>query len=84
MFSRRTDASKVALVHLVARLKAGGYTLLDTQFITGHLERFGAETITRNAYHRLLRAALKGDGDFFAMPEGLSGAQLLQSITQTS
>ena len=84
MFSRRTDASKVALVHLVARLKAGGYALLDTQFITDHLERFGAATVTRHAYHRLLRAALKTEGNFFALPEGLSGAQLLQSITQTS
>lgn len=84
MFSRMTDASKVALVHLVARLKAGGYTLLDTQFITDHLQRFGAETIARNAYHRLLRNALKADGNFFAIPEGLGGAQLLQSITQTS
>ncbi|HCY56426.1 MAG TPA: leucyl/phenylalanyl-tRNA--protein transferase [Oceanicaulis sp.] len=84
MFSRQTDASKVALVHLVARLKTGGYTLLDTQFITDHLQRFGAQTITRNAYHRLLRAALKEDARFFAMPEGLSGRQLLQSITQTS
>jgi leucyl/phenylalanyl-tRNA--protein transferase len=84
MFSRMTDASKVALVHLIARMKAGEFTLLDTQFITEHLQRFGAETISRKDYHRLLRGALKGSGDFFAMPEGLTGAQLLQSITQTS
>lgn len=84
MFSRRTDASKVALVHLVARLVAGGFVLLDTQFITDHLQRFGAETISRKAYHRQLRIALDAQGDFFAMPEGLSGAQALQSITQTS
>ncbi|MGP1274905.1 MAG: leucyl/phenylalanyl-tRNA--protein transferase [Caulobacterales bacterium] len=84
MFSRRTDASKVALVHLVARLVAGDFVLLDTQFITDHLQRFGAETISRKAYHRQLRIALNAQGDFFAMPEGLSGAQALQSITQTS
>merc|ERR1711965_277883 len=51
MFSRRTDASKVALVHLVARLKCGGFILLDTQFTTEHLERFGAITIPREMYH---------------------------------
>jgi leucyl/phenylalanyl-tRNA---protein transferase len=84
MFSHATDASKVALVHLVARLKAGGYALLDTQFITGHLERFGAVAIPRDAYRARLRLALGMKGDFHALPERLSGAQLLQSITQTS
>lgn len=57
MFSRETDASKVALVHLVARLQAGGYTLLDTQFVTAHLARFGAITISRAAYQEQLDAA---------------------------
>ncbi|MBJ7413054.1 MAG: leucyl/phenylalanyl-tRNA--protein transferase, partial [Phenylobacterium sp.] len=51
MFSRRRDASKVALVHLVARLIAGRFVLLDTQFMTDHLSQFGAEEISRSAYH---------------------------------
>lgn len=57
MFSRVTDASKVALVHLVARLKVGGYTLLDTQFVTTHLSRFGATEIPRADYLRRLNRA---------------------------
>lgn len=67
MFSRTTDASKVALVHLVARLKVGGYTLLDTQFLTAHLAQFGTVEITRNEYRQRLRAALETEGDFFAI-----------------
>ena len=59
MFSRATDASKVALVHLVARLEAGGFRLLDTQFVTAHLARFGAIEISREDYRRRLRAALR-------------------------
>lgn len=58
MFSHATDASKIALVHLVARLMAGGFTLLDTQFTTGHLLTFGAQQIPRHRYHLLLEAAL--------------------------
>lgn len=84
MFSRATDASKVALVHLVARLRTGGYRLLDAQFTTEHLERFGAQSIARDAYLDRLDRAAESEADFFAMPEGLSGAQLLQSIAQTS
>ncbi|MFA5122829.1 leucyl/phenylalanyl-tRNA--protein transferase [Zavarzinia sp.] len=85
MFSRETDASKIALVHLVARLKAGGFRLLDTQFVTTHLLRFGATEIPRESYRRLLAGAMSGPpGDFFALPQGLPGATILQSITQTS
>jgi leucyl/phenylalanyl-tRNA--protein transferase len=58
MFSRARDASKVALVHLVARLRAGGYQLLDTQFTTSHLEQFGTEEVPRDDYKRLLAAAV--------------------------
>ncbi len=58
MFSRRTDASKVALVHLVDMLRRGGYVLLDTQFITSHLLRFGAIEIPRGQYLKLLEDAL--------------------------
>lgn len=58
MFSTATDASKVALVHLVARLRLSGFKLLDTQFVTAHLTQFGAHEIPRAAYLRRLRAAL--------------------------
>ena len=59
MFSRRTDASKVALVHLVERLRRGGFVLLDTQFVTPHLARFGAVEIRRREYRRRLAQALE-------------------------
>src|SRR6185369_4795248 len=64
MFSRVTDASKVALVHLVARLRHGGFTLLDTQFVTAHLSRFGAVEITRRDYQARLAAALRKRAQF--------------------
>ncbi len=67
MFHRSRDASKVALVHLVARLKAGHYRLLDTQFVTPHLRTFGAVEVSRPAYHKLLDAALVGEGNFGAL-----------------
>jgi leucyl/phenylalanyl-tRNA--protein transferase len=60
MFSRARDASKIALVYLVARLKYGGFTLLDTQFVTGHLARFGAIEVSRDEFQRFLEAALGG------------------------
>jgi leucyl/phenylalanyl-tRNA--protein transferase len=62
MFSRATDASKVALAWLVARLQAGGYTLLDCQFMTPHLASLGAVNISRKAYVSLLSGALGGAG----------------------
>jgi leucyl/phenylalanyl-tRNA---protein transferase len=68
MFHRARDASKIALVHLVARLKAGHYRLLDTQFVTDHLRTFGAVEVSRPVYHKLLDAALVGEGDFGALP----------------
>ncbi len=64
MFSRAADASKVALVHLVARLRVGGYRLLDTQFITEHLARLGAVEITHKNYHKQLKQALAAEADF--------------------
>ena len=64
MFSRASEASKVALVHLVARLRVGGYRLLDTQFLTPHLAQFGAVEISRARYHRLLAEALRYRGVF--------------------
>ncbi|SDM60279.1 leucyl/phenylalanyl-tRNA--protein transferase [Maricaulis salignorans] len=90
MFSLQRDASKVALVHLLARLIAGGYALLDTQFTTEHLETFGAHSITRADYQARLAPALELKADFFGLPAQISGAQALQEIqglqssTQTS
>ena len=66
MFHRRTDASKIALVHLVERLNAGGFALLDTQFITPHLESLGATEIPRAVYEKRLSEALALSGDFCA------------------
>jgi leucyl/phenylalanyl-tRNA--protein transferase len=83
MFSRRTDASKVALVHLVARLVSGGFVLLDTQFLTEHLARFGAEEIPRREYHRRLARAMRVEGDFQRLATA-DGAAALQLITQAS
>jgi leucyl/phenylalanyl-tRNA--protein transferase len=64
MFSRARDASKIALVHLVARLKRNGFHLLDTQFVTAHLEQFGAIEIPRARYRRLLAEAMRRDAVF--------------------
>ena len=66
MFARATDASKVALVHLVARLNFGGFKLLDAQFLNSHLEQFGCVTVPKAAYRPMLDAAQDGDADFFA------------------
>ena len=66
MFSRATDASKVALVHLVARLRHGGFTLLDTQFVTKHLSRFGTIEIPRDDYRMLLNQALAKPATFYS------------------
>jgi len=64
MFSDERDASKVALVHLVARLRRGGFQLLDTQFLTEHLAQFGTAEIPRDKYVTLLDAAVAGHADF--------------------
>jgi leucyl/phenylalanyl-tRNA---protein transferase len=69
MFSTATDASKAALVHLVARLRLGGFMLLDTQFITAHLTRFGAIEISREAYHVKLAEAVEVPARFIARPD---------------
>jgi leucyl/phenylalanyl-tRNA--protein transferase len=69
MFSDERDASKVALVHLVARLRQGGFRLLDTQFATEHLARFGVTEVPRPKYHSLLEEALSCSGRFYAFPE---------------
>jgi leucyl/phenylalanyl-tRNA--protein transferase len=79
MFHVARDASKIALVHLVARLKAGGYVLLDTQFLTDHLKTFGALEVPRARYHRMLTAALKDEADDTKAFDGeMSGVDALR------
>ncbi len=84
MFSRASDASKVALVHLIFRLRKGGFELLDTQFQTPHLRQFGVVEIPREDYRTRLARAVRRPAQF---PEEVPAAELdsfLQSITQTS
>lgn len=77
MFHRTRDASKIALVHLVARLKAGGYRLLDSQFITEHLKTFGACEVSRRQYSKMLDEALAADGKFDALPASIDGERAI-------
>ena len=77
MFSRRRDGSKIALAWLVARLKAGGFTLFDTQFTTPHLESLGARNVSRSRYHALLREALGTKADFGALPQPASPERIV-------
>jgi leucyl/phenylalanyl-tRNA--protein transferase len=77
MFHRETDASKVALVHLVARLKRGGYRLLDAQFVTRHLERFGALEVDRAFYQTLLAQALVEEADAATWRMAMGGPEAL-------
>ena len=86
MFSRQTDASKIALVHLVARLIEGGYALLDAQFHNDHLEQFGLIEISREKFKERLEIALKDDADFYSVDEisGSTGTWAVQRITQMS
>ena len=80
MFSHETDASKVALVHLVARLHLGGFRLLDTQFLTPHLARFGGIEIGRAQYHRLLAEALCYRAVFSSALPDAAGADPLAAM----
>src|SRR5215471_4254822 len=81
MFHTARDASKVGLVHLVARLIHGGFKLLDTQFVTDHLKTFGAIEVPRRQYHKLLEASLAGEGDFAALGKHpVTGAQALAQL----
>lgn len=84
MFSRRRDASKVALAWLVHRLRAGGFTLFDTQFLTPHLESLGGVEITRADYHRRLAAALEGQARFDPPGYAPDRHSVTQRSTQTS
>jgi leucyl/phenylalanyl-tRNA--protein transferase len=86
MFSRATDASKIALTHLAGILIKGGFTLLDTQFITDHLKRFGAIEISQQEYLTQLSAALTRQGIFEGplAQRDLEAVLLSQRNTQTS
>ncbi|HVL73836.1 MAG TPA: leucyl/phenylalanyl-tRNA--protein transferase [Beijerinckiaceae bacterium] len=78
MFHRERDASKVALVHLAARLRRGGFRLLDAQFVTDHLARFGAVEVPRRVYKRLLREAIEARAEWRG--PGFTGAQALAML----
>ena len=69
MFSNARDASKVALVHLVARMRLGAYALLDTQFVTSHLAQFGAVEIPRDAYKAMLATAVQTAATWISAPD---------------
>ena len=77
MFHKERDASKVALAYLIARLKIGGYALLDTQFVTPHLAQFGAVAVRRTRYRQMLIRALQVQGDFFALSEATGAEDIL-------
>lgn len=83
MFHAESDASKVALVHLVARLRAGGFRLLDTQFVTDHLATLGAVAVPKHAYHLLLADAVSRTGDFHAIGRGISGVEALALVRES-
>jgi len=84
MFSTERDASKVALAHLVARLRVGGFRLLDTQFLTDHLAGLGAEEISRAEYAQRLAQALEANSDFGRIDPYAGGAAAMQVISQAS
>jgi leucyl/phenylalanyl-tRNA--protein transferase len=84
MFSKRPNASKIALAYLVHRLHAGGFTLFDTQFVTPHLLSLGAIEIPRAEYRRQLEAALEREADFLGPPAMPPAHDVIQRSTQTS
>lgn len=80
MFSRARDASKIALVHLVARLRLGGFRLLDTQFVTAHLTQFGATDVPRSHYRAMLQEALRTPARYVATPEPAALAGAIEAL----
>lgn len=84
MFSHIRDTSKIALAYLVARLKAGGFILLDTQFTTPHLEGFGARNVPKAHYHEMLERAIDRQADFYSLAVGTSPGDVVQLIIQRS
>ncbi len=84
MFSTRRDASKIALVHLVSRLIAGGYLMLDAQFHNPHLDQFGLQRIDRKSFKFALAEALKHHGEFYSPDAPVTGTGVVQRIVQMS
>ncbi len=84
MFSRETDASKFALVHLVYEMRRAGFKLLDTQFATAHLERFGVTEVPKDAYQLLLEDALTEEANFQFHDGGATSESILQFFSQIS
>jgi leucyl/phenylalanyl-tRNA--protein transferase len=84
MYSEVAEASKVALVHLVAGLKKSGFRLLDSQFVTLHLAQFGAVEIHRSGYRQLLASALDANAEFHCVDDDAELAAFIQSTTQIS
>lgn len=82
MFSTERDASKIALVHLIARLVHGGFKLLDTQFVTDHLRQFGTIELDRTAFQDELDRALSFEARFDALPGNMSGEDIAKLIAQ--
>ncbi len=82
MFHLERDASKVAFVHLVARLRRGGFTLLDAQFVTSHLATLGAVELPRRDYKRLLAVAVESDAEWRALPVQVRGAEALGALSR--
>ena len=80
MFSYVRDASKIALMHLSARLIHGGFSLLDTQFVTEHLRQFGAMEVDRTEFHLRLEVALQREANFLALPKDASPRQIVDII----
>lgn len=80
MFSRRTNASKMAFSCLIARIQAGGFGLLDTQFWTPHLNQFGVEEIPQDAYLKKLYPLLDQGGNFFALPPCLTSQEVAHAL----
>jgi len=85
MFHTERDASKIALVHLVARLRRGGFSLLDTQFVTSHLAQFGAVEVPRRTYKQMLRNAMEHGAHWDSWPPGkvVSGEEALAALQVT-
>jgi leucyl/phenylalanyl-tRNA---protein transferase len=84
MFSNVRDASKIALIHLAARLIYGGFTLLDTQFVTEHLRQFGAVEVERPEFHGLLEAALRSEGNFLALDQDIPPERIVEIVDRAS
>lgn len=82
MFSYERDTSKIALMYLIARLLAGGFRLLDTQFVTEHLRQFGAVEVERGDFQLLLDDALKVHGEFHRMPHDLPATGVVDLLTR--